>query len=134
MTATRNRHWRQRWDPNAPLVFRKRLRMGDDPAKPYVFPGDPVTDAHRAQLGMARLKVWWESGTIERADFDPNLPGGGQVVHEAAPVAGIESTGRGWFTVTFADGTTKRVRGEENAKMELALRVNTAALRAALGA
>jgi hypothetical protein len=124
---TRTRHWKQRWDANAPMIFLKRMRMGDDPQRPFVLPGDPVTDAIREHIGPHRLRRWWDARVIGRADFDPTVRGG-----YAAPAAGIEHTGRGWYVVTFDDGSTKRVRGEDNAKLELSLRVNAGALRAAL--
>jgi hypothetical protein len=66
---TRIRHWKQHWDPDADLVFAKRLRMGDDPEKPFVLPGEKVTDEHRAKLGLVRLRHWFENGTLEIANF-----------------------------------------------------------------
>lgn len=66
------RHWKQQWDPNAALVFLKRLRMGDDPENPYVLPGDPVTKAIRAKLGTNRLRRWWEARVVGLADWLPN--------------------------------------------------------------
>lgn len=113
-TRTR-RHWKQRWDPSAPLVFLKRLRMGDDPKKPFVFPGDPVTNAMREKLGLARLRIWWNAKIIERADFDPTVRGG--ISKTPAVQSGIVHTGRGWYTVTFDDGSTKRVRGKDKAEV-----------------
>lgn len=65
----RIRHWKQHWSPDADLVFAKRLRMGDDPEKPFALPGEPVTEAHRAKLGLARLRRWFEAGVLEIANF-----------------------------------------------------------------
>jgi len=67
--STRTRHWKQRWDPSAPLVYAKRLRMGDNPKKPFVMPGDKVTKKHREKLGLNRLKAWFENGTVQLANF-----------------------------------------------------------------
>jgi hypothetical protein len=72
--VTRTRHWKQHWDPSADLIFRKRLRMGDDPEKPCVLPGDPVTDEHREKLGMARIRRWFDNGTLEIANFKAPEP------------------------------------------------------------
>lgn len=118
----RIRHWKQRWDPTAEFVFAKRLRMGGGSGGAFVVPGDPVTPEMRERMGVARLRRWWEAGVIQLAEFDPTVRGG-------KPKAGIESNGRGWYTVTFADGETKRVRGKANAELELRLRVNAAGLR-----
>ncbi len=63
------RHWKQHWDPKAPLVFAKRLRLGDNPKKPFALPGDKVTKKHREKLGLARLRRWFENGTLALADF-----------------------------------------------------------------
>lgn len=72
--STRTRHWKQHWDPNADLIFRKRLRFGSDPKKPFILPGDPLTDEHRAKLGMARVRRWFENATLEIANFDAPEP------------------------------------------------------------
>lgn len=70
----RQRHWKQHWDPNADLIFRKRLRMGDKPEKPFCLPGEPVTKEQREKLGPARLRRWFENGTLELANFTPPEP------------------------------------------------------------
>jgi len=75
--STRTRHWKQRWDASAPLVFAKRLRMGDNPKKPFVLPGDKVTKKHREKLGLNRLRAWFENGTLALAEFEaPNVATG----------------------------------------------------------
>jgi hypothetical protein len=63
------RHWRQRWDPEAELVFLRRLRMGDDPERPFVLPGDPVTSEIRTKLGTHRLRRWWDAGAVGLANW-----------------------------------------------------------------
>ncbi len=67
--STRTRHWKQHWDPSADLIFRKRLRIGDDPEKPFALPGEMVTSEHRAKLGLARLRRWFDNGTLALANF-----------------------------------------------------------------
>jgi len=65
MSTTRlGRNWKHRWDPSADFVYLKRLRMGDDPQRPFVLPGDRVSDAERAKLGLARLRRWFEAGVV----------------------------------------------------------------------
>ena len=65
------RHWKQHWDPKAELVAKRRLRMGDDPKKPFVMPGEIISQAQREKLGLNRLRRWFENGTLEQADFKP---------------------------------------------------------------
>ena len=74
MRSLRRRHWKQRWDPEAPLIFAKRLRIGDNPKKPFALPGDKVTKKHRESLGPNRLRAWFENGTLQLADFTPPEP------------------------------------------------------------
>lgn len=57
------RHWKQRWDPKAPMRFRKTVRIGEG----VTLAGSPVTEEHRALLGK-RIRNFWESGFIERDD------------------------------------------------------------------
>ena len=68
--ANRKRHWKQRWDPTAELVFARRLRIGDNPKKPFALPGEKVTKKHREKLGANRLRMWFENGTLALANFE----------------------------------------------------------------
>jgi len=69
----RIRHWKQRYDPAAKFVFLKRLKLGLDPKKPVVAPGDPVPTGD-VRLGRARIKRWWHAGIIGLADWvDPDV-------------------------------------------------------------
>lgn len=43
--------------------------MGDDPKKPFVMPGEIISQAQREKLGANRLRRWFENGTLELADF-----------------------------------------------------------------
>ena len=65
MPAYRTRHWRQRWDPKAELVFTRRVKAGANPKKPYVMPGDKLTKSLREQLGPMRVRRWFETGLLE---------------------------------------------------------------------
>ena len=82
--TTRTRNWRQRWDPEAPLVFNKKLRMGNNPKKPFVMPGDKVTKKQREKMGLARLRMWFESGTLGLADWAAPSPQRDKAVQLAA--------------------------------------------------
>jgi len=119
--STRIRHWKQHWDPTADFVFLKRLRMGDNPDNPFVLPGEPVTAEMRAKMGEARVKRWWEAQVIGRADWDLSTPGSPRekVAEEMKPQGSITPGKRGWFLVTFPDGTQKNFRGEAKAKAAL---------------
>ncbi len=64
----RVRHWKQRFDPDAKFVFLRRLKLGLDPKRPIVVPGDPVPTGD-VRLGRARIKRWWHAGIIGLADF-----------------------------------------------------------------
>ncbi len=68
------RHWKQHWDPKADLVARRRLRMGDNPKKPFVMPGEVISQAQREKLGLNRLRRWFENGTLELAEFKAPEP------------------------------------------------------------
>lgn len=72
--STRTRHWKQHWDPKVDLIFRRRLRFGSDPEKPFILPGEALTEEHRVKLGMARVRRWFENGTLEIADFKAPEP------------------------------------------------------------
>lgn len=94
------RDWRQRFHPDADFVFAKRLKLGLDPDKLYVDVGDPVD---KTRITAHRLKMWWKVRVIMLAP-EPELK------------STMSHTGRGWFDVTFSDGTHKKVRGREKAE------------------
>tara|TARA_R110000803_G_scaffold20201_5_gene52232 strand:- start:11840 stop:12253 length:414 start_codon:yes stop_codon:yes gene_type:complete len=109
------RHWKQKWDPEAPLVFRKRLLLNGV----QVGPGTVVTKEIRSALGedefsqQRRLKLWWDSGYLEIQNW-------GLDVKPAEETPQIVEGKRGWFKVTLADGSTKNVRGRQVAEALLA--------------
>lgn len=134
----RLRHWKQRWDPDADLVFTKRLRLGLDPEKPFVTAGDPVP---KDRFSIHRLKVWWRAGYVQLADWlAPDERRRLQRQGKKLPTA-LRPTGRGWYELTMPDGSIRKVRGFEAAKAEilaaeLELRLSperSAHLRAELG-
>lgn len=130
------RHWKQRWNPTADLVFTKRMRLGLTAEVPFVNAGDPVPKDH-PRLNRARLKRWWDAGYLALANwvdpmearrkaavldgdgpevFDPRAKGTVVLDPRIDMVQPLDShfrhTGRGWFEVTLPDGTTQKVRGQ----------------------
>ena len=56
------------------LIAKRRLRMGDDPKKPFVLPGEIISQAQREKLGANRLRRWFENGTLDLAEFTAPEP------------------------------------------------------------
>lgn len=57
------RHWKQQFDPTAQMVFRKRVTVFGK----QVEPKQPLTQELIRQIGIHKLRAWWESGLIELA-------------------------------------------------------------------
>lgn len=108
----RIRHWKQRFDVEADMVFLKKLRMGDDPKKPYVLPGEPVTEELKQLLGKNRLNNFWRARCIGLREWYQE-----HIASEQDPV--VQQLGRGWYNVTMPDGETRKVHGK--AKLEAIL-------------
>lgn len=100
------RHWRQRFYEDGEFVFRKRLLF----LGKQVSPGDPVTPEMKKFLGSHKLKIWWEGRFIELAPE-------GTV---AATPPGLTQVKRGWWEVTLADGSKRKVQGKAKAEALLA--------------
>lgn len=110
------RHWKQRWDPEAELVWRRRARVGAG----TVRPGDPVD---KTGLRLSRLLRLWNVGAIELRDFDPKAPAPrrGRAARlraraTAPPVAAgsIRLVGGGWYEIALdGDPAPRRIRGRE---------------------
>lgn len=121
------RHWKQYWDPKAPLIFTRRLNLGL-PCKMVAMPGDEVTPEIRAALGkseahqLAKLRRWWEANYLAIKDWKaPSEARWAKSEPPTAPApAGITQLGRGWFKVAMPDGTTRTVRGQKAAEDALA--------------
>lgn len=78
------RNWRQRWDPNADLVFNRRVRLGDNPRKPFALPGDKVTKKMRSKFGLNRLRRWFETGIVSLANWTAPEPQRGYALRARA--------------------------------------------------
>ena len=99
------RHWKQRFNRNAEFIFRRRVNWG---TKIYE-PGDLIPK--ELQDNPTKLRRFWESHTVELAEFDvPNVATG--QVEDVQPPKGVtvDEVGKG-FLVTDTDGTEHRVNG-----------------------
>ena len=129
------RHWKQRFNPNAAFICRRRMEWGDG----VYEPGDPIPEGLAENRG--KLRRFWEAGRIELAEFEALDVVTGQdesepVIAEPEPdtddadeAAGAgtdppsgEPDGQGgeavwtrrggYYDVVFPDGSTVRVRGK----------------------
>lgn len=80
------RHWKERWDPKADLVFLRPMLVNGK----QVQRGDEVTPDLRSLLG-GRLKQWWVAGRLALKDgltmasSAPALPAPVSLAPEPAP-------------------------------------------------
>ena len=93
------RHWKEHWNPNADLMFLKPLLIEGEQKKR----GDPVTQEIRDKLGINRLRRWWDAGYLALSDTPA----------PAEDDSPVRPCGRGWFEVSFPDGSVKKVRKGE---------------------
>lgn len=121
------RHWKQHFDPDAILIFRKRMVIrgyGVDTAQP----GDVVPQEMKDHFGVHRLKIWWEGGFLaiqdqaeleapqvaRERDMAKILSNGLRGVVDAPEGAqSVVHVGGGFYDVT-RNGETTRVRGKKN--------------------
>jgi hypothetical protein len=121
---TKFRDRRQRFDPSAEFVWRRRLQVShtDGPKgkrKPiFASPGDPVDKA--SLVGAAKLRRLWEAEYIELRDWElpsrgilkvvpqPDAPADGSIRKRNPRVA---SLGGGWYEVTSPTGEKTKVQG-----------------------
>ena len=125
------RHWKQQFDANANLVFRKRMTIRGYGVE-IAQPGDLVPQAFRDHYGNNRLRVWWQAGYIEISEAEapepaplvvepspePEAPTVEEVVEEIAEEPVKEPTkivhlGGGYYDVTRG-GVTVRIQGKDN--------------------
>ena len=106
------RHWRQRFDPKATFVFRRRTKWSGE----WMEPGDPVP---MDGLSVAKLRSMWEAKRIELAEIEEPAEAQEppQAAHQSAhaPVPSplpdfVEKRGS-WFAVAMPDGSEQRVQG-----------------------
>ena len=97
------RHWKQKFDEDAALIFIKRVQLDGSVA----MPGDTVPEDLRSQ--RHRMKVWWRAGFVALKDWDYE---NGVPAEEPS----YEDRGGGWYV--FADGT--KVHGKRALEAKLA--------------
>jgi hypothetical protein len=84
------RHWKERWDPTAPLQFnRSFLVLGGQ-----VHRGDPLTQEIRDHIGPHRVKLWWDANCLT-LDDSPRTPEPKKTPDPIAP--GVKSLGGPWW-------------------------------------
>ena len=118
------RHWKQRYDPNAAFICRRRMAWG---GRTYV-PGGRIPAELAAN--KAKLRRFWEAGWIELAEFkapnvvtglpmetpveDPETPvevlDGAETAYAAVPQ--VERRGS-WHVVTMPDGSERKALGRK---------------------
>ena len=64
--------------------------MGDDPKKPFVLPGEIISQEQREKLGLNRLRRWFENGTLQLAEFVAPEPQRRLALQTRAPVAVLD--------------------------------------------
>ena len=100
------RHWKQRFDPNASFVFRRRTVFG---SKRYNS-GDLIPEELATNKG--KLRLFWECRRIELAYFDAPNVATGQVEKSDSDDVKVEQRGP-WYFVK--KGTKEeKVRGKDN--------------------
>ena len=124
------RHWQQRFDMSAKLVFltRRKFAMSETG---FMEPGQEISDEMKASLGRHRLKMWWRAGWIGLADFvdkrtlqrrslnaDP-VPAQPDPVSAQETAGSVKHLGGGWYDVTLPNGSVDRVHGKVSAQLLL---------------
>ena len=102
------RHWKQRYNPHAAFIWRRRVNWQGKPCTP----GEVIPDELAAN--KAKLRRFWESQWIELAQFDaPDVQTGQMETNGALPDGvTVEKMGGSWYVVRLPDGTEKKVQGK----------------------
>ena len=119
-TVTRRlRHWKQRYEPNAAFIWRRRCLFG---GKTYE-PGERIPAELAAN--KSKLRRFWEGQIIELAEFEPpappapvtETPAPAPETETPAPWAKVVKSGTsGWYTVTMPDGEEHKANGAKALK------------------
>lgn len=94
MMQRRLRHWKQRFDPKAELIFTRPMQLDGETR---VEAGDVITQElrDRFQLSDHRLARWWEARAIALRDLmevpKPEKPEGGKPETSRVPKPGRKS-------------------------------------------
>lgn len=108
------RHWKQRFNRNAEFVFRRKVTWGNR----VYEPGDPIPK--ELQASPTKLRRFWESRTVELAEFeDPDVATGQKpamaTLDEMDLPEGVSvvSSKGSWFIVTTPLGDEMKVNGRK---------------------
>ena len=93
---------KQVYKPDAPMVMLRSIKWG---GKDY-HPGDPIPKGLRSNPA-GKLRLFWSSGVIQRADWDPM-----DRQHKKMTKPLVQMAKAGWYTVSWPDGSVKKVRGK----------------------
>lgn len=109
------KHWQEHFDPDAPLVFTRRRKLGL-PGKLWVEAGDPLTPEMIEQLGKhreTRVKRWFEAGILRMENWKSARTIRQEADASTEPIERPEPepSGRGWYTCRLPNGKTKKARG-----------------------
>lgn len=98
------RHWKQKFDANAPLIFLRATELEGG----VVQAGGDVPESLRSQ--SARMKIWWNGNRValKNWDYDKGEP--------AVAVDSYTDLGGAWFL--FPDG--EKVHGAKALEAKLA--------------
>ena len=118
MTGPRRyvRSWKEHWNPEAPLIFLKRLKLGV-PGHEVVAMGDPVTPAIRKHLGNRRLHIWWDARFVGSRDYAiaVGLVDAPTTTVGATLPPNVKALKGNWYDVKLSSGIMRKVRGLEAA-------------------
>lgn len=120
----KRRHWKQHWDPTAPLVFTRRMALNLGGVS-VVQPGDDLTPEIRAAIGRteahqrARLRRWWNAGFLAIKNWKPAKEIAQQ--RTEPPRMEMQDLGKGWYNIYGAEPgvVVVKVRGRAAAQAAL---------------
>lgn len=105
----RRQHWRERWSPDAELVFLRRMKLLDE----TFVPGDDVPEDVRKHIGLSRLRFWFKGGFIGLKDYKAQRTGKPIRRRSTGEPVDITRKKAGWIHVTWHNGDVTKVRGED---------------------
>lgn len=92
--------------PEARYVWRKRVRWGDNPSRPFTSPGEPLD---RSEVSASKLGSLWRSQCIQLAPVDaevvapPAPPARPAELDFGHAVVSLTATGGGWYALHVAE-------------------------------
>ena len=109
------RHWKQRYDPGAAFICRRRIEWGGVAYEP----GDPVPE--ELVVNKGKLRRFWEAGWIELAQFEapkvatgqPPEPTDSGLAPYSLPIGATLERRGSWHIIKLSDGTEYKAQGIE---------------------